>query len=206
MKKYILMIAIMAIAGMSNNSFAQKRADRPAKMQARTCSIADRRGVTMPLFEGITLTEAQQNQFRALRQSRAEQKQARLDSMKNNDRDGRITSNVTRQPRPQGPIVQKRMRRQQLNDVKSILTPEQYVIYLENFYLGGEPKGKEMMREHKRGGCDCCKADKRKDRHDRGHKHGKKHDRQDKKDSKDSKKELKESKKMNKTEKQKTKN
>ena len=131
MKQKIFGIAILAIAGLSMTAMAQKPCKQtcttPAQCADSTaCPRAPR---AMNPFEGLNLTQEQQTKLQDLRKDRADKR--RQDKK---DRKNKISDN----------------RRDYLKDVKSILTPEQYVQFLENSYVNAAVKGKKVMRDGRR--------------------------------------------------------
>lgn len=135
MKKKILGIAILAITGLSMTAVAQKPCKQACNAtectDSASCDRAPRGPHAFNPFEGIELTQEQKNKFETLKKNKAEQfKKEQKDRM-----------------------TRKRdERREYLNDIKSILTPEQYVQFLENSYLNPAPMGDKMMRDnHQRG-------------------------------------------------------
>lgn len=138
MKKTLLVIALAAcgIAGAT--------AQKPATCATANCNTANcteqqcapqncknNRTCASP-FEGLNLTADQQTKLNALKQEcTARQQQQRRDCQKANaERKGMKTE----------------CRRTNLAKIKEILTPEQYVTFLENAYVNGAPKHQGMHR------------------------------------------------------------
>lgn len=100
-------------------------------------------------FEGITLTEAQKDAIKALqpqRPSRQDGKKEKPDSVGKRPDLGKVRADY-------------------VNGVKAILTPEQYVIFLENIVVNDAviPGSRPMLRQHdmhKRAGKDNDKGKK----------------------------------------------
>ncbi len=129
MKKTLLSATVILSALFGFNSFAQTTQAVPEncnqKCEKSDCPRAGKR--QMPnMFEGITLSADQQQKLEALR---AENKQKRENRQKE-QRDGR-----------------RQQRKSHLDQIKSILTPEQYTIFLENAYVNQMPMQK-MGRHH----------------------------------------------------------
>ncbi len=139
MKKLILSVAIVA-ATMSGFTAAAKDAktDKATateqKCDGKKC---DGREANRPCpFEGLNLTDTQKEQIKQLRadkKDKATQKQAQKQTKKQAKREAR-----------------QQERREELAKIKAILTPEQYVTYLENLVVNkkaGKP-GKAGQHAH----------------------------------------------------------
>lgn len=100
---------------------AQQQCDRPCP-QARACE-----------FEGLNLTDAQKEQIKALKSEQVSKRQAERDANKAKKAD-----------RKQSRLDE---RKAYLAKVKAVLTPEQYVQYLENIAL---QTGKDIKRDVKK--------------------------------------------------------
>lgn len=151
MKKKFAIIALALVAAFGVSASAQNAPGNNKKNNAR-CEQQrpdrqNRDSVEMAvLFEGITLTPEQQTKIQNLRDAR---KQARADR--------------AQQAAQQRADRRKEMRdakRQRLADMKEILTPEQYVVYLENIVVS-QPENRPM-----RGGNDGRMARAGKHGHD----------------------------------------
>lgn len=147
MKKKILTLALAAFAlcavpasarSNNNNSADARKAPRTEQ----TCNNnnqcrqgkrpnQNRQGQRPDLFQGIQLTPEQQTALQALDQQRASQRTdsaARAQQRQGNQRPDSAAMAQRRQARLDS-------RRSYLDGVKNILTPEQYVVYLENCYM-----------------------------------------------------------------------
>lgn len=100
----------------------EARRERPGHMKANA-------------FEGIELTDAQKEALKALRPERPERGDAKKEA-----------ADSTKRERPNP----KKMRADYVNGVKGILTPDQYVIFLENIVINGAnlPGDKAAMHRH----------------------------------------------------------
>lgn len=151
MKKTLVSIALVLASVMGTaNVFAQTTATTPAnkeqKMQKGERS-KDKKAYNP--FEGINLTEKQQNELKALKDSRkAEKAQAKADAQKE---------------KKDMKAKRQNDRKEYLAKIKGILTPEQYVQFLENSFLSktkanmaprgqkGGKDGKFAQRDGKKG-------------------------------------------------------
>lgn len=151
MKKKILGLAIIAMSLTAFNGFAQNSAtDSSAKQECakkecvkgRKADKAVRNRQVNP-FEGLNLTDAQKTQLQQLdskrKAAREEQAQAR--------KADKQRDNATR-------VADRRAsRKAYLEEVKAIVGPDQYVVFLENMYVngGGSHHGKADMRRNDSG-------------------------------------------------------
>ncbi|MCM1111430.1 MAG: hypothetical protein NC336_09485 [Clostridium sp.] len=137
MKKKILGIAILAISIFALPAMAQNPAgaDNGQCPDQKNCPVCpdkkkgDRKKAFNP-FEGITLTDAQQQQVTRLEQNR---KAARAEKAKQAREKKAVKDSTMRQGR-------QTARRDYLNQMKSILTPDQYVVFLENIVVNQQPQ------------------------------------------------------------------
>lgn len=148
MKKGILSIAVVAASLFSFNAFAQDKSatpdccNTPAQCvnNAKACpanpqACPVKRPCADP-FAGINLTQEQQTKLTALREkckiNRAAADKARKDRFQQRDSIMRVN------------------KKQRLEEVKAILTPEQYVIFLENMVVAnpGHDRGPAPHKMH----------------------------------------------------------
>lgn len=143
MKKKILTIVIAALAICAVGASARDNNRQDRRKGPRTEQTCDNRGCE--LFKGIELTAEQQAALKTLDEQRA----AKRPEMGNRPERGQRPDSAQ--------IAQFRQarldaQRAYLEGVKSILTPEQYVVYLENCYLmqsmpmGPRPDGHQRGR------------------------------------------------------------
>lgn len=141
MKKKLVALAFVAISLISFSSLAQN--DAPAK----SCDLAgqaacnkDKKCDKPCPFDGLNITDAQKAQLQQLQQAKREQ-------AKQQKQEKRCEMKAERQ----------QAKRQYLADVKAILTPDQYVLFLENFYVNTNPGGMHHKQAMKH-----CKGDGKK--------------------------------------------
>lgn len=151
MKRKFTTIALALVAALGIGAAAQTpdAATCPkGTKQAKECrhgapqqACANRDSMEMAVFfEGITLTPEQQTKITTLRQ--------------NNRQQARESKALARQQRADRAKARKDAQRSKLNEMKSILTPEQYVVYLENIVVNAPagPRmhdGRDMKRPHR---------------------------------------------------------
>ncbi len=169
MKKKFLSLAIVALCGTAITLNAQKpAADNSDKQQCakdkkecRHDKKMDKKGCPNP-FEGITLTQEQQAKLDQLNQSRKADRQQRAQATKEQKKQAKEARRADR----------KAQKRDYLNNVKSILTPDQYVVFLENIVVEQAPGQHKMMRANdgkvkgmkkfdKKGNADKQRTDKK---------------------------------------------
>ena len=173
MKKTILSIAFVTAALFGSTAFAANPADNSAQCSGNcptACVAKGEKGATalkgkkqarqarrdpMKAFEGINLTDTQKSSIAKLQADREAVRQARRQK----------TDSTARSQRPD----RRQARLDYFKAVSVILTPDQYVTFLENI-AAGQPKMEKA--QGKRGDKGNAKAKK-----DRG---GKKNDRRQK--------------------------
>lgn len=172
--KKLFVIAIAALCACSSTVFAQKPADNTAtngcplnkeckRGDKAKCNKADRKAFNP--FEGITLTADQQTKLDALKaeckaQREACKGRANCPQQANCDKNCKPGENCAKAECPYGGDKKDVANRQQqrrdcLNKVKAILTPEQYVTFLENMAVSrpaGHHADKAKMARHDRKG------------------------------------------------------
>lgn len=137
MTKKVLFASLIALSGIFATASAQKpqghqcaAAEGQACAASQSCSQSQGKCAFNP-FEGLNLTEQQQAKLDALKQ----EKKAAKDAAKKDKAD-----------RKQADRAQaKSQRAEELAKIKEILTPEQYVTFLENNYLNA---GNRQMMAH----------------------------------------------------------
>lgn len=171
--KKLFVIAIAAICTCSSTVFAQKPADNTAsngcplnkeckRGDKAKCNKADRKAFNP--FEGITLTADQQTKLNALKaeckaQREACKGRANCPQQANCDKNCKPCENCAKTECPvaagndKAVANRQQQRRDCLNKVKAILTPEQYVTFLENMAVSrpaGHHGNKAKMARHDR--------------------------------------------------------
>lgn len=148
-------ILAVSVLCCSSAAFAQKnnKAPKGPKMEmcAQNCKSADcknkpgecdhKSGCCMnadskanPMFEGITLTQEQKDKFAALKAKRLAEKPQQFGPEQGRKKFANRDS------------VAKAQKRAHLAEIKQILTPEQYVVFLENMAVS-RPAGNQMHKQ-----------------------------------------------------------
>lgn len=162
MKKTLMTMALAFVSLAGFNAAAQN-ADN-ASQNPRTCcqaqgqncdSIECKKDIfASPVFQGITLTDAQKEQITALYAETGPKAQPR-DGQKLEKKDK--ATDQDKQARKEGKRERKDMkldlRKKRLEGMKQILSADQYVTYLENLVLnpGGGPQKAKMGKSGKGG-------------------------------------------------------
>lgn len=161
MKKTILSFAFIVAGIFAFNASAQQPANAPACCQngatSECCQLAKPgqkpKAPKLNPFEGITLTAEQQASIDKLNEKI---KQERVDAKK--DR-----AENAKKARKAG----KDAKKEYLNELKKILTPEQYTTYLENMVTTVPNKpGKEMRKGDRKMPQDIRKGERKGNRKD----------------------------------------
>lgn len=136
MKKKFTTIALALVAALGIGAAAQTATPATCNQANKTrCEKQrpdrqNRDSVEMAvLFEGITLTPEQQTRIQTLRDNNKQARTAKAEQAKQQRADRRKEA--------------VDMKRQRLADMKQILTPEQYVVYLENIVVN-QPSQRPM--------------------------------------------------------------
>lgn len=184
MKKKILSVALAAIFSLGISSFAQTAQTRDANCQKKECKKErcdkkdrkcdkkcdrkDGKQCANP-FEGINLTEQQQQSIAVIPTPAQVMKAAR-----DNNKVKADTANFSPEQRR---MFARDVRSKYLQQVKAVLTPEQYVQFLENYYTNSAPNQKDIKKDGKRGDKKFGMSDRKgrkgdKDRKDRKDRRG----------------------------------
>lgn len=130
MKKTFLSIAIVIASLMGASTLsAQTAAPTPTEQQGQRTDRGKAKG--MNPFEGLNLTEKQQSELKAL----AESRRAEMSKQKDQKKQDMKAMKEKRQ----------NARKEYLAKIKGILTPEQYVQFLENSWLKSGNQGRANM-------------------------------------------------------------
>lgn len=140
MKKKFLGVAFVCLSLVSFNSVAQNMCDQPQCQNQENCKPAKdnkKHIARVNPFEGLSLTDSQKSQLKQLRETRsaAHKEQAKVNRNQKHHNDSIRFAD------------RKAAKKQYLEEVKAIVGPDNYVIFLENLVVNGNPSpGKNMMR------------------------------------------------------------
>lgn len=160
MKKNILGLAIIAMSMVSFSMMAQPR-QKAQCQKSEQCTpdgckqeaCKEKRGAMPNPFAGIELSDSQKAQLKELMTKRHEARKENMAARK-------AEKNHNDSARAEG---FREMRKQHLQDIKSVLTPEQYVTFLENSVINAQQGRHGMRKDFARG-----------DRHDKKFRKGNK--------------------------------
>lgn len=156
MKKKVFSLALIAASLFSATAFAQPKSESnsngKSSIEKVRCEkgekgkkqkMGDRKKNRNP-YEGLNLTEAQKNKLQQLDEKRAAERKVNAEARK-----------AERQRKDSDRFAaRKKAKKEYLEEVKAIIGPDQYVVFLENFYIngnGGNHSGKAKMVNHKQG-------------------------------------------------------
>lgn len=156
MKTTILGLAFLTIASFSFSASAQQKTQSNENCKSKTecvakdkkCCKGDKNGKDSKkfraqkkadLFEGITLTSEQQGRLEALNNA----SKVSREEIKAKAKTAREQKDTTYNPRN----ARKELRSKYINDLGEILTSDQMVVYLKNFYVnsGSHHGGKKAV-------------------------------------------------------------
>ena len=144
MKRRILSIAFFAISALMITAVAEdKKENKPCEGKEMCKHHKMKKGHrhARPIFnpfEGIELSDKQKEQFKEL----AENRKANFEKMKKEKKEKKEGEKCGMRPNP------REMGKAHLDDMKEILTSDQYVKYLENIALNQSMMNKKGHRKH----------------------------------------------------------
>lgn len=162
---------MMAMSLVGFNGMAQNTAQcTKAQVENKACCQKggnDRKGGKMQLrekknpYEGLTLTDAQKSKLAELDAKQQAKRQAAMEARKSDSQKSEATKaekkNMTKAEKMAAKQAKMQARRSEkleyLQEVKAIVGPEQYVVFLENMYVNGGPQdGGKAIKQGDRGG------------------------------------------------------
>lgn len=161
MKKKVLGLALMAMALVGFNGIAQN----PSQKNAQVCCKAQAECVKankelkkearekMNPYEGLTLTDAQKTKLAELDSKRMAARQAKMEARKAEMKDQKGDKSKYNGDMKTRMDARKADKIEYLKEVKEIIGPDQYVVFLENMYVndGGGNHGGKAIRQGKDG-------------------------------------------------------
>ncbi|MBD5358220.1 MAG: hypothetical protein HDR88_14715 [Bacteroides sp.] len=156
MKKVILSFALLTASALpllaqTDNSTATNSQDAKKEQLAKMAKSVHRMANAGPdkAFEGIELTDEQKTKLNAIsfaNHSSADVKKGKdLKKEKDGEKQEKMTPEQMRQLREERVAKQQEDRKTYLMQIKEILTPDQYIIFLENSYTLQDNGGRTPM-------------------------------------------------------------
>ncbi len=134
----MLCASLFTLSASAQNPKARSQNGPQAKCAVEaTCNNAPQECCSV-LFEGITLTDAQKSKIQDLQKARAEKRKAVAAESKETAKAEKLKLREERDS------ARKADKRAYLDGMKQVLTPDQYVIFLENAYITPAPQGPRM--------------------------------------------------------------
>ncbi len=156
MKKTVIGMALMAMALVGFNGMAQ---NTPQSGKAQVENVKGKNSGKMQArekknpYEGLTLTDAQKTKLAELDSKRQAERQAKMEARKADGKKGdkKSMTDAEKQAAKQAKMqARKADKMEYLQEVKAIVGPEQYVVFLENMYVNsGNPGGGKALRQGK---------------------------------------------------------
>lgn len=151
MKKTILSLAILLASSASISAFAQAPAQKAQtdKTEMKARKGGERKQAPNP-FEGLNLTEQQKTQLEALKPTKEQREQLKAQDKAKKEQ-MKAQAEAQKKERAE---ARKQARRDYLAKVKAILTPEQYLQFLENNFVDkadmrkASHKGTKVVRKN----------------------------------------------------------
>ncbi|MDE6378124.1 MAG: hypothetical protein K2K72_05210 [Duncaniella sp.] len=131
MKKTILSIVVVMGALMAGQAASAQAPAQSVPAQSQAAQGRQSRQVYNP-FEGLNLSEQQLADLKALADAKKEKMKQQQEEAKNQQKEGKAPDMQERKAQAEAQLQE---RKDELAKIKAILTPEQYVQYLENAYL-----------------------------------------------------------------------
>lgn len=150
MKKKILTLALLAMSLVSFSGMAQNTTSNTSCTQTEKCCKAgkDMKGKKEGMkekknpYEGLTLTDAQKSKLQQLDEKRMAARRQKMEAMRANK-----DAQKGQKPDMEAMKAQRKAEKiEYLQEVKEIIGPDQYVVFLENFYVNGGQGGKKMVQ------------------------------------------------------------
>ena len=158
MKKKVLGLALMAMALVGFNGMAQDNSRKNAQCcKAQTECAKGGKGMKKEAremknpYEGLTLTDAQKSKLAELDSKRMADRKAKMEARKADVKGQKGERNEADMKARME--ARKADKMEYLEEVKAIIGPDQYVVFLENFYVNGgrNQNGGKAIRQGKDG-------------------------------------------------------
>lgn len=160
MKKKVLGLALMAMALVGFNGMAQNNSQKNAQScKAQTECTKGGKGMKKEAremknpYEGLTLTDAQKSKLAELDNKRMADRKAKMEARKADNNGQKANKSKNDADKKARMEARKADKIEYLKEVKEIIGPDQYVVFLENFYVngGGNHGDKKAFQQGKDG-------------------------------------------------------
>ncbi|MDE6548068.1 MAG: hypothetical protein K2L22_03625 [Muribaculaceae bacterium] len=156
MKKKVLGLALMAMALIGFNGMAQdtQQCSKAQVENAKSCKGAKKCGkAKVNPYEGLNLTDAQKSKLAELDSKRIADHKAKMEALKAEAKDQKADKSKHSADMKARMEARKADKMEYLKEVKAIIGPDQYVVFLENMYVngGGNNGASKAIRQGKGG-------------------------------------------------------
>lgn len=157
MKKKIASLALIAMSLVAIPGFAQNKTERKADntcTEANCTRTADsQRAPKACPFDGLNLSEAQKTKLQELGKQRQEARKAKAETLKQQAEANKKELKANRMRRDSTAVeARKADKKAYLEEIKAIVGPENYVIFLENSYINAGTQGRGQNMGPRQGG------------------------------------------------------
>ena len=143
-------MALIGFNGMAQNT---QQCGKAQVENSKGCKGAKQCGkAKVNPYEGLTLTDAQKSKLAELDSKRIADHKAKMEARKAEARDQKADKGRTHADMKARMEARKADKMEYLKEVKAIIGPEQYVVFLENMYVnGGDRQCGKAIRQGKGG-------------------------------------------------------
>ncbi|MDE6553832.1 MAG: hypothetical protein K2K98_12875 [Muribaculaceae bacterium] len=160
MKKKVLGLALMAMALVGFNGMAQNNSQKNAQgCKSQTECAKGGKGMKKEAremknpYEGLNITDAQKSKLAELDSKRMADRKAKMEARKSDNKGQKADKSRNEADRKARMEARKADKMEYLKEVKAIIGPDQYVVFLENFYVnGGGNHGDKKAFQQGKGG------------------------------------------------------
>lgn len=180
MKKKIFSVALLAMSLFAVNGIAQTPSNsNNTQIENVKGKKAEKKGERRQKnpYEGLNLTDAQKTKLQQLDEKQKAQRMQKMEAMKAEKQANKAQKESDKAAMKEARAAEKKA---YLEEVKAIIGPDQYVVFLENFYINGGNRGGKDMKQGPRDGKNFAHSKDMKGKKGEGRRDGKKGDGQKK--------------------------